>query len=411
MAQRYSSSQPWNEPTKRWVLAGVVLLTTILFWRLRELIPPLVIAALLAYVLTPLVGALTRRTRLSRTSASLAVYLLFILLLVALPSSFAPSLLQQIRSLRIDLQDIIQNLTTFIQQYQRIDIFGFPLDLQPFYDELRSQLNSALATLAQRSVDAVAGAFSGILWLIFILIVSFYLVMDGEKLVRHLDRLTPPDYRGEIARLRDEIAEIWNAFLRGQLLLSFSVGLITGLVMWIVGVPNALLLGLLAGILEIIPNLGPVLAAIPAVALAFFQGSDRLPLGNEWFALLVVLLYLVIQQFENYVFVPRILGASVKLHPAVVIAGAVAGASIAGLLGIFLAAPTIASFRLLGGYLYAKILQPNPDPIGTPPFFASPLSTPGGPGEAPPRPEHSRRRGRKKPNRVGVRAKPRRRSR
>jgi predicted PurR-regulated permease PerM len=168
-------------------------------------------------------------------------------------------------------------------------------------------------------------------------------------------------------------------------------------------VPNALLLGLLAGILEIIPNLGPVLAAVPAVALAFFQGSDRLPLSNEWFVALVIFLYILIQQVENYVFVPRILGASVKLHPVVVIAGVVAGASIAGLLGIFLAAPTIASLRLLGGYLYAKMLQPDPSsaPVAHSPN-ASPFST--GAGRALEASQRARPRKQNNPDRVGTRA-------
>jgi predicted PurR-regulated permease PerM len=130
--------------------------------------------------------------------------------------------------------------------------------------------------------------------------------------------------------------------------------------MRVVGVRNALILGIIAGVLEIIPNIGPAVAAIPAVLIAYFQGSTYLPLSNGWFALLVIGLYVVIQQLENNILVPRIIGRSLNLHPLVVIIGAIAGASLAGVLGIFLAAPILASLRILGEYFHCKLLDLEP---------------------------------------------------
>jgi hypothetical protein len=127
-----------------------------------------------------------------------------------------------------------------------------------------------------------------------------------------------------------------------------------------VGVRNALILGIMAGVLEIIPNIGPTIAAIPAVLIAYFQGSTYLPLSNGWFALLVIGLYVVIQQVENNILVPRIIGRSLNLHPLVVIVGAIAGARLAGILGMFLAAPMLASLRILGNYVYCKLLDLEP---------------------------------------------------
>jgi predicted PurR-regulated permease PerM len=112
--------------------------------------------------------------------------------------------------------------------------------------------------------------------------------------------------------------------------------------------------------LEIIPNIGPTIAAIPAVLIAYFQGSTYLPLSNGWFALLVIGLYVVIQQLENNILVPRIIGRSLNLHPLVVIIGAIAGASLAGVLGMFLAAPILASLRTLGNYVNCKLLDLEP---------------------------------------------------
>ena len=101
-------------------------------------------------------------------------------------------------------------------------------------------------------------------------------------------------------------------------------------------------------------------AAIPAVLIAYFQGSAHLPLSNGWFALLVIGLYVVIQQFENNILVPRIIGRSLNLHPLVVIIGVIGGASLAGIMGIFLAAPILASLRIVGGYVYSKLLDLEP---------------------------------------------------
>lgn len=163
------------------------------------------------------------------------------------------------------------------------------------------------------------------------------------------------------------IGQIWDSFLLGQIILSSAVGGITAATMWVVGVKNALLLGILAGILEIIPNLGPALAALPAVALAFFLGSEHLALSNGWFALLVAGLYVAIQQVENNFLVPRIIGRSVNLHPVVVIVGTIVGAMVGGILGIFLAAPVLGSARILGGYLYRKFLQ-SEEALAQPPL-------------------------------------------
>jgi len=126
---------------------------------------------------------------------------------------------------------------------------------------------------------------------------------------------------------------------------------------WVVGLRNALILGILAGVLEIIPNLGPALSSVPAILIALLQGSTRLEMSNLWFALLVAGLYIFIQQVENNYLVPRIIGRSVNLPPVVVLLGVVAGASLAGILGIFLAAPTMATVRVLARYAYNKVLD------------------------------------------------------
>jgi hypothetical protein len=131
--------------------------------------------------------------------------------------------------------------------------------------------------------------------------------------------------------------------------------------------PGALLLGLLAGVLEIVPNVGPILAMIPALLVALFQGSTALPVSNFTFVLITLAIYFIVQQIENNYFVPRIIGQSVNLHPLVILVGVIVGATQAGILGAFLAAPVLASVRVIGSYAYNKILDREPFPPPSPP--------------------------------------------
>jgi predicted PurR-regulated permease PerM len=141
------------------------------------------------------------------------------------------------------------------------------------------------------------------------------------------------------------------------------IGAVTFILALIVGLPNALLLALLAGVLEFIPNIGPVLATIPAILLALFQYESSwlgTLVGPFWFAVIVILLYGLVQRVENMYLVPRIIGRSLNLHPLVVLIGAIIGASVASVFGILLAAPLLATAKLLLTYIYNKLLDQPP---------------------------------------------------
>jgi predicted PurR-regulated permease PerM len=189
------------------------------------------------------------------------------------------------------------------------------------------------------------------------------MVKDYRFLWASIVTLAPNSYQADVQKLGRETKEIWNAFLRGQLLLGLIIGSVTFLLALIVGLPNALLLGLLAGILEFIPNIGPVLAAIPAVLLALSQYESSwlgALVGPFWFAVIVLVLYALVQRVENMYLVPRIIGRSLNLHPLVVLIAAIIGASVAGIFGILLAAPLLATAKLFLTYIYRKLLDQPP---------------------------------------------------
>ncbi len=190
--------------------------------------------------------------------------------------------------------------------------------------------------------------------------------------------MTPDAYRAEYIYLGRQIRRVWAAYFRGQLILSLLIGLIIGMGTALLGLPGALLLGILAGLLEVLPNIGPVLAAIPAILLALLQGSSVLSVSNLVFAVVVIVFYSVVQQLENNIIVPRLIGQAVDLPPILVMAGVIVGASVGGILGAFMAAPIIATGRILAQYAYSK--------ISGRPFFTPEVEYPPGQAEVGPRP-------------------------
>jgi hypothetical protein len=177
-----------------------------------------------------------------------------------------------------------------------------------------------------------------------------------------VDSLAPPGYRRDFVRLREKITEVWNAFLRGKLVLGGIVAVMTFVVCLIIGMPYAVVLSLIAGVLEMVPSIGPTLAAIPAVIVALLQGSLHLGLSNVWFAVLAAGCYSMIQQIENNLLVPKILGRNLRLHPLVVTVAFVIGGNVAGILGMLLAAPVVATLFIIVRYVFDRLYDRDPFP-------------------------------------------------
>ncbi len=164
-----------------------------------------------------------------------------------------------------------------------------------------------------------------------------------------------------------ELSRIWRAYLRGQIILGLVIFVVVWLGLTILGVQNSLALGLLAGILEFVPTVGPIVSAVVAILVALFQPGNYMGLEPWQYALIVLGLMVIIQQVENNFLVPRIVGGALDLHPILVIVGVFMGASLAGVLGAILAAPIVASLKLLTQYAWRKLFDLQPFPEEEPP--------------------------------------------
>jgi predicted PurR-regulated permease PerM/phosphoglycolate phosphatase-like HAD superfamily hydrolase len=342
------------------VVVGLVIVLLLVLYVFRALLPPILLAVVLAYLLKPFADLLERRTRLPRTPAVIFVYLLLLLLISIIPVTVVPYAVEQFNRLNLNLQQLGDNLIGFLSQ--PIVILDYTFNLEDLTGDLQVALQDLLRPFATQTVSILFNVASSLLWVLSIFVISFYLVKDAERLRAFLDRIAPAGYTDELSRLREEANHVWKAFFRGQVVLGVVIGVVVWIAMLIVGLPNAGLMGLLAGLLEVIPTFGPILATIPALLIAFFQGSTYLPLSNFWFAILVFGIYVMIQQTENAYLVPRIMGRRMQLHPVVIFIGVLAGGLLFGAIGVLLAAPVIGTIRVLLRYVYAKLLDEEPFP-------------------------------------------------
>jgi predicted PurR-regulated permease PerM len=340
---------------------SLLVLGVYVLFRFSVLIIPLIIAAILAYVLSPLVSSVQARSRLPRGASTGIVYLIALGVMALVPILVVPALLEQLESLNLDFQSIILSIESFLSR--PLVIGGLNIDVSQVVVQAESSLRAILEPLFGQTLGFAVDVLTSLVWIIFILIVSFYLVKDGVRFTEWVESLFPPNLRQDVRRLRVEINAIWSAFFRGQLLLVLIVGFIITIGSLIVGLPFALAMGVLAGLLEFLPSLGHGIWLVIAALLMLFRGSTWIPLPNWILTLVVIGLHGVFQQVDLNILIPSIIGRRMRLHPLVVILGIVAGATLAGVLGILLAAPTIASMRVVGRYVQARLFDMDPSSI------------------------------------------------
>lgn len=350
----------WPFQTKLVVSLLVLAFFVYLTFRFSAAIPPIILAIILANIISPLVTRLQGLLRVRRGLATLIAYLILLLFVIVVPVAIFPPLATQIDLLNLDTQLVLEQLKLGLSHDFRL--FGLVIDGNSLVEQLSDSFQGLAQPFIGQSLVFLVDVITSVVWVVFILVISFYLIKDAPALRVWMEGLPPPEYREDFVRLRDEINLIWGSFFRGQLVLALVVAVIFTAAGFLLGLPFALALGILAGFLEFLPSVGHGIWIVIASILAFFLGSTWLPLPNWIFMLLVIGLHTGFTQFDLNYLIPRIIGRRVHLPPLVVILGIVAGAVTAGILGIPLAAPTIASARVIGRYIYANLFDLDPFP-------------------------------------------------
>lgn len=366
------TSPPWQPGTRLLFAVCLILLTVALVLRLNQLLGPFVLAMLLAYLIHPIVHRMERALKVSRTVAVLLVYGLILLALAGATTWIGLSVTQQIIGLIQDLTKLSAELPAQLQALSQstLHLGRWAIDLSqvnlnPLVNSLASTFQPLLSQTGSLLAAAVGATASTVGLLVLILVMTYYLARDFGALDDRLLKLVPTSYREDFHKLLGETGRVWQAFLRGQVILALAMGLSSWAVFTILGLRFALGLGLIAGLMEFVPLFGPIIAGLLAVLVALFQASNWWGLSPLIYALLVLAGAVLLQQLENNILVPRIIGHSLNLHPLIVLLAALAGGLLAGVLGILLAAPTVATMRIWLGYIYRKTVGIDswPDPI------------------------------------------------
>ncbi len=364
----YTHRPKWSPQTKLTVSLLATAFSVYLLYQFRVILPPLILAIILAYAVSPIATFLHLRLKLPRTLAIVLGDVLLLLFLLGVPALLLPPLGSQISALNLDFQKLLLTLDRLLQH--DFNLGPFSIHLPSLVAQTSNNIDSWLQPLLGQTVNLVMEVVSSTVWVVFVLVVSFYLAKDGSTgLDAWLDEHVPPLYRSDYHHLRNEVLQIWGAFFRGQITLALVVAVIFTTVGFAIGLPFALAMGILAGLLEFLPSIGHGIWLVIALTVSLLFGSNWMPIPNWVFALIVLSLHLIYEQFDLNYLIPHIIGRSVHLSPLIVILGIVSGALTMGVLGILLAAPTIATLRVVGRYVYAQLfdLEPFPESI-TPPL-------------------------------------------
>lgn len=363
------NSPSWGGNTKLVVALTLIVLIGALIVNSQTVITPLLIALVVSYLFHPIADFFQRKLRFSWGASVGVIYLIILIVLIGSLTLGGVGLAQQIQNLIVNVQEAIQGLPELIQtaSEQVFQIGPFTLDLRTLdLNGISQQILSAVQPLLSRTgtiLGSVAGSAANFLgWTLFVLLVSYFVLAESGGLKDRMVKIDIPGYTEDISRLTRELGRIWNAFLRGQIILFFLTIIVYSIALGILGVNYAVPLAFLAGIARFVPYVGPAINWGILVIVAYFQVFKLFDMEPWSYTLLVLIVAIVIDQIFDNILSPRILSDALKVHPAAVLVAAIIAANLFGFLGVVVAAPLLATTLLLWNYTMRKLLDLDPFP-------------------------------------------------
>ncbi|NMB44953.1 MAG: AI-2E family transporter [Firmicutes bacterium] len=326
-------------PRLKHILYGVGLFLGLLFlYWVRGILPPFALGAVTAYLANPLVVRLEKR-QVPRPAAILLVYLGFAVVVSLFLYAFIPSLMAELNQVLArlprqtgKLEDITRGA---VGDLKRLPL---PVNIHEALNDMIQRSEQLVQQFARKLVDFIVGVFSRLFWIWLAPILAYYILLDWDGIGQWCTQAVPASYRPAFLMLIQEIDGVLIGFVLGRLMVSAIVGILMTFGFVALKIQFATLLGLIAGVFDLIPYLGPILGAIPAMIFAF--------LVSPWRALWVVVLFIVVNQLEAVILSPHIIGGRVGLHPVVTIFALLAGGHLFGVAGVLLAVPIAATLRV-----------------------------------------------------------------
>lgn len=358
-----TESAAWRVVSRAILFTIAVLIGLWLLGQLTSVVVRIVLAVILAAGMKPLVDRLTHRELRRqgwwtppRGLVVLLVYVVTIILVVTAGGLILQVVIVEIQNLINATPVYAPRLVTYVNDL--LDLIPGGREMITDFD-LASQMSGLVSRFFGVFSQALVvfqyalGLFSGLLDVLMILLLALYITTDGPMIGRYLRAFLPPDRHSQASRVTSRIFVRLGGWVSGQILLCVIIGVVSWVGLTLIGVPYAVVLALVAGIMEAVPNVGPIIAAVPAVIVAALYSPFK--------ALLVIGLYLLIQQLENYVIVPRVMSKAVELHPLAVLLALMIGGELMGVLGAVLSVPVAAAISVIVDEIRAERLTPSVD--------------------------------------------------
>ncbi len=376
----------WTNGVRYIALVSLIVIFILCGYLIRGSLTLIILAALVAYLLSPVVRFFHTRLRIPRNLAIAIAYILLVFLISFAVSNIIPMITQAVRNfISIDWPQVLFAIEEYIEHLaEEIDtakfsLGGFNFDFSAPLDSLLKSIHSLreesinidslipdLSTTARQIFSISTNVFGQIMTALIMILTtvmaSLYFCRDGHKVWNYVIDMFEEKYQPEISELLHRLRIVWGSYFAGELKLMLYIAVITFVVYFAMGLRWALLLGLIAGFCEVVPNIGPILATVPAIISALIFGSSWIPLNNVIIAILVVVASVIIQQTENIFLVPHIMGTALELHPVIIIIGIMALSSRLGILGAIFAAPMIALAKEILYFIIKKIKRQDPYP-------------------------------------------------
>ena len=364
MTAEDQKSPTWTTTTKLIIGLTLVAIFAGVFIYYRTIVSLMILAFIITYLFQPVVSWLTEKTGMSWRLSTTLVFILLIIFLMGLLTGAGLAIAQQLNGLvkvvqefANNLPELADNLTDFLPQYGAISDL---IDLNDLANRLLEALQPLLGQAGSLVGSVATGAAVSIGRIFFIVFVAYFILSESQR-VGEID-IQIPQYDYDIRRMSRQMRNIWESFFRGQIIIFVMVFVVYLIVLSALGVRYSLALAGLTGLAIFIPYVGLWTASIVMVLVTFFQPVNYFGLLPWQYSILVLGIALFINFiFDNYIS-PRFLGRTLDIHPAAVLVAALFMANLFGLVGIFLAAPSVATIKVIGLYVFRKMFDQDPWP-------------------------------------------------
>ena len=349
----------------RYVMGSFIFIATIAFLiYAHEAVKMLIIAGFAAYLISPAVAFLTEKTKLTRTGAVNIVYFSAIIFLVVVPIALTPVFFDEIQIVARDLLDVSTELSKMLSK--PIQFAGMEFHFEQVGDSIAHLQDTFLTPLPEEALQLLETTSINVLWFLIILVSVYLLMSEWPRIKDWMINLAPETYHVDMRELYGRLRNVWMAYLRGQIVLMIIVWIVFTIALAVIGIPGALVLGVIAGLFTLVPDVGPTVAALIAVAVALLEGSSWIHLSdipstnNLIVAGIVLVTYIVLINLKNALVRPMIMGRSLHMNEALIFIAILIATILEGIMGALLIVPVMASVSVIMEYLRRRVLGLTP---------------------------------------------------